>query len=89
MLDARSRKLLDRYGLCLADFYHGEGPLRERIAARLIPPELAGELAETRTAIEAAVNRLGGALEGFDPTLAAALARSRSQDAVPDRAIRA
>lgn len=79
VLDARSRKLLGRYGLCLADFYHGEDALRQRIAATLIPPSLAGALAEAKSTVEGAVDRLGAALEGFDPTLAAAVGRSRAK----------
>jgi len=40
LLDARSQKLMNRYGICLPDFFHGEHELKERIAARLIPQEL-------------------------------------------------
>jgi hypothetical protein len=79
VLDQHSRKLLGRYGLCLADFYQGEDALRQRIAARLVPPELTGSLAEARSGVESAVERLGKVLEGFDPTLAKALARSRAK----------
>ena len=32
ILDSHSEKLLDRYGLSLPDFFHGEDALRERIA---------------------------------------------------------
>jgi len=33
ILDARSEKLFQRYGLALPDFFHGEASLRERLAA--------------------------------------------------------
>jgi bacillithiol biosynthesis cysteine-adding enzyme BshC len=77
LLDPRSRKLMTRYGLTLADCAQGGDFVRERIAARLVPPALAGTLAGTKTAVEEAVNRLGADLAGFDAGLAAALDKSR------------
>jgi bacillithiol biosynthesis cysteine-adding enzyme BshC len=77
ILDARSRKLLERYGLCLADFYHGQDVLRERMAAKLVPAPLAAAVAETKTAMGTALDRLRGALDAFDPTLSTALSTSR------------
>jgi len=79
LLDARGRKLMDRYHLCLSDFFHGEGALRERIAAALVPSGLAGVLDETRGAVNQAVQRLEGELAGFDPTLNAAVRKSYSK----------
>jgi bacillithiol biosynthesis cysteine-adding enzyme BshC len=76
VLDRRSRKLLDRYGLCLPDFFHGEAALRERVAAALVPPGLTGVLEETRTAVGQNVQRLEGELARFDPTLDTAVRRS-------------
>ena len=55
VLDSRSRKLLDRYGLCLPDFFHGEEALRARIAAKLVPPSLQTLLAETRDTANGAI----------------------------------
>lgn len=77
LLDARSHKLMTRYGLTLPDCAHGDHAVRERIAARLIPPGLSGTLAQTKTAVEQAVDRLAGDLAGFDASLAAATDRSR------------
>lgn len=76
VLDSRSEKLLDRYGLTLQDFFHGEDALRQRIAATLVPPSLAQITTETASTVEGAVNRLRQALREFDPTLAQALERS-------------
>ncbi len=76
VLDRRSRKLLDRYGLCLPDFFHGEAALRERVAAALVPPGLTGVLEETRSAVGQNVQRLEGELARFDPTLDTAVRRS-------------
>lgn len=79
VLDQRSRKLMEKYGLCLPDFFHGEEPVRERVAMHLVPPAVALELAGTRGAVETALGRLHGELESFDVTLAAALERSRKK----------
>ena len=76
ILDARSQKLMERYGLALPDFFHGEETLRDRIAARLVPPGLSRALVETTGTVGSALDRLRGELVGFDPTLAAALDRS-------------
>jgi bacillithiol synthase len=76
ILDARSVKLMDRYGLALPDFFQGEDRLRERISVKLAPPRLTGAMRETTATVESAVARLRGELAAFDPTLALALDRS-------------
>jgi bacillithiol biosynthesis cysteine-adding enzyme BshC len=77
LLDARSAKLMARYGLALPDFFQGEEPVRERIARTLVPPELAATFEGTKSASAQALDSLGAALAAFDPTLATALATSR------------
>jgi bacillithiol biosynthesis cysteine-adding enzyme BshC len=77
LLDARSQKLMNRYGICLPDFFHGEHELKERIAARLIPQELKVLVSRTRETAVQAIHNLTGELDRFDPTLAKASARSR------------
>ncbi|MGA2739261.1 MAG: bacillithiol biosynthesis cysteine-adding enzyme BshC [Bryobacteraceae bacterium] len=79
LLDQRSQKLMTRYGLSLADCAHGEDAVRERIAARLIPPAISGTLAQTKTSVEQAVDRLTRDLAGFDASLAAALGKNRQK----------
>jgi len=76
IVDERSHKLMERYGLCLPDFFHGEDALREHIAAKLVPPSLAGALRESAATVEGALEHLRGRLAEFDPTLARALATS-------------
>ncbi len=76
VLDSRSRKLLDRYGLCLPDFFRGEVALRERVAGSLVPAGLGGVLEETRHAVGQNVQRLEGELARFDPTLDTAVRKS-------------
>jgi bacillithiol biosynthesis cysteine-adding enzyme BshC len=76
VIDNRTGKLMNRYGLGLPDFFHGEIRLRERLAARLIPPSLEATAENTRAAVNAAVGRYREELLAFDPTLAKALDRS-------------
>ena len=76
ILDSRSAKLMNRYWLEISDFFHGETPLKERLASRLVPPGLAGTVRATTAAVESAVGRLRAELSAFDPTLAQALDRS-------------
>jgi uncharacterized protein YllA (UPF0747 family) len=75
LLDERSHKLLARYGLTLADFFHGQEVLRERIASRLVPPALHGTMSETTASVDVSLQRLKREMVGFDPTLARALER--------------
>jgi bacillithiol biosynthesis cysteine-adding enzyme BshC len=79
LLDARAAKLMKRYGLSAPSCFHGLEPLREAIAPKLVPPETNQALeAARRTALEA-LDRLRPLLEAMDPTIAAALDRSRAR----------
>jgi bacillithiol synthase len=79
LLDARSDKLLRKYGLALQDFYGGEEHLRERIAAKLVPPAISAEMQDAAAGVEATVAKLQAQLASFDPALSAALDRSASK----------
>jgi bacillithiol biosynthesis cysteine-adding enzyme BshC len=76
ILDARSEKLFQRYGLGLPDFFHGEAALRERLAAKLVPPALSVALSGTAAAVDGALERLRREMTGFDATLSGALDKS-------------
>ena len=76
IFDERSYKNLERYGLSIRDFFQGEDALRERMAARLTPPQLNAAIQETVGTVDKAVARLEREMTAFDPTLAKALARS-------------
>ena len=76
ILDSHSEKLMERYGLALQSFFHGEEAIRERIAAKLVPPSVSTAMRETAATVDRAVERLGRELVAFDPTLALALERS-------------
>lgn len=79
LLDQRSRKLMSRYGLTLADFFHGECVLRERASAKLVPPAIAKAIQQTSAVTGLAFQDLGVELAGFDPTLAKALEKTRKK----------
>jgi len=79
LLDQRARKLMQRYGLSLADCAHGDEAVRDRIAVRLIPPALTGTLAQTKTTVEHSLDRFARDLAGFDASLTAALGKSRQK----------
>jgi bacillithiol biosynthesis cysteine-adding enzyme BshC len=79
LLDPRSDKLLSRYRLSIPQFFGGFEALRERMAASLVPPELASEIAAVRSSTTASLDALRNRIDGFDPTLAAALDKSRAK----------
>ena len=76
IVDQRSHKAMDRFELGLPDFFHGEEVLRQRMAAKLVPPAMAGAMCDTQAAVETALAGLRAAMAGFDPTLTRALDRS-------------
>jgi len=77
LLDARTARLFDRYGLTLPDFFRGEEAIRALVAAKLVPPGLAAAIGEARVGVGSVLDGLQGAMAGFDPTLGAAFATSR------------
>src|SRR5579883_2252771 len=76
ILDQRTEKLMQRYAIAFTDLFHGEEPLRQRIAGRLVPPAVRQAMGQTAAAVEEALRRLRRELDAFDPTLAAAMDRS-------------
>jgi bacillithiol biosynthesis cysteine-adding enzyme BshC len=79
LLDTRATKLMERYGLTLPGFFHGEDAVRETIAAQLVPVSLVREFDETQKAISESLSRLREDLVSFDATLADAADKSRQK----------
>jgi bacillithiol biosynthesis cysteine-adding enzyme BshC len=73
VVDQRSQKRMEKYGLTLASFFQGEDALRERMASALVPAELNRAIRQTASAVDHSVEQLRAALTGFDPTLAKAM----------------
>ncbi len=79
LFDFRSAKLMDRYHLSLPEILNHRDAFRQKIAEKLVPASVHQEfeLAEKQT--QAALCRLEKTLQQFDPTLQAALEKSRSK----------
>jgi bacillithiol biosynthesis cysteine-adding enzyme BshC len=76
LLNARSAKLMERYGLTVPAFFHGEDSVRDAIAMRLVSPALIEEFSEVRHTVSRSMERLRDDLAAFDATLAAAANKS-------------
>jgi bacillithiol biosynthesis cysteine-adding enzyme BshC len=79
ILDARAEKLLRKYNLRLADVMVKQDVLRGRIARMLVPEALGAEFEKTASDVTSGLDALAAKLHVFDPTLAAAMAKSRAK----------
>jgi uncharacterized protein YllA (UPF0747 family) len=79
ILDAHAKKTMDRFGLTVTCLSHGEGVVRDYIAARLIPRALHDEFAATRGSVQRALAELRREVGAFDSTLGDALDRSAAK----------
>jgi uncharacterized protein YllA (UPF0747 family) len=79
LLDARAAKLLERYCLSLSETLVSEASLKDRIARELVPDSLASRFEQTSAEVGQRLDQLGSELVTFDPTLTAALGKSRAK----------
>ena len=79
LLEPRTAKLLKRYKLALPDTMVPEDALRERIASALVPGHLETAFVDTAGEFDRRLSHLSAELERFDPTLGAALTKSRAK----------
>lgn len=79
VLDSRAQKLSRRFGIAPADYFQGLETLEAKIAGQLIPAEVQEALVHTADSVTGHVDELRGRLDRFDPTLAAALDKSRAK----------
>lgn len=79
LLDARSQKLLERYGLTLRSLFAGEEALKEAIAKQLAPAGLKDSFRNTEMQVKSALGTLRKEIEAFDHTLGAALDKSTAK----------
>ena len=79
LLEPRAAKLLQRYRMTVAETLVDQEALRERIANMLAPESVTAAFTDTRVQTDAAVDKLRAELSRFDPTLAAALDKSRAK----------
>ena len=79
LFDARAVKVMERYELRLNEFFHGEELLREHIASRLVPHGLTQQFDDVTQSTSIQLDKLGRTVTAFDPTLGAALDKSRAK----------
>jgi len=77
VVERRTGRTLERYGLRLEDFFNGLDPVIARVVEEHLGTDVARELGEAEETIGSALERLRERLEGFDPTLADALSTGR------------
>ena len=72
LVEPKLQGLLERYDLTLADVFAGEETLREKIAARILPPELQSAFERAGATLETSLAEIRKALVRLDKTLAEA-----------------
>ena len=70
LLDARDQRLLKRYKISLLDVLRAGGGLREFLASRSLPPELAERFQQASESMNSSLAGLAESLQKLDPTLA-------------------
>ncbi|HZB46107.1 MAG TPA: bacillithiol biosynthesis cysteine-adding enzyme BshC, partial [Pyrinomonadaceae bacterium] len=73
IVERRTSRTLERYGLRLEDFFGGLDPVIARVVEGHLGAEVAGAFDETDAAVARALDALRVKLRDFDPTLADAL----------------
>jgi uncharacterized protein YllA (UPF0747 family) len=76
LLDARTEKRMERYGVGLRDLFEGPEAFRERLAGKLVPPSARDAAEAARQTVEGSLERLRSELAKVDPTLTGAADRS-------------
>ncbi|MBI3895960.1 MAG: bacillithiol biosynthesis cysteine-adding enzyme BshC [Acidobacteria bacterium] len=76
ILDRPANRLLDKYKLTLIDVYAGKQALREKMAARFLPPSLTEVFQKAKRDLENNLSSLQNELAQLDPTLADATINS-------------
>lgn len=79
LLEPRTTKLLARFKLAFPDTLVPENALRDRAAQALIPAALEDSFVDAAGELDRRLSHLNDQVEHFDPTLAAALAKSRGK----------
>ncbi|MEP6714243.1 MAG: bacillithiol biosynthesis cysteine-adding enzyme BshC [Terriglobia bacterium] len=77
LLDQRAGKQMARYRLNPTDLFVNDQTLREKVAQRLVPPGLKGELDRAGDTVARTLNELSEGLRAFDVNLVSALETSR------------
>ncbi|MGC2197474.1 MAG: bacillithiol biosynthesis cysteine-adding enzyme BshC [Terriglobales bacterium] len=79
LVEPKLQGLLERYALSLPDLFGGEEALREKIAAKILPPELQKAFDRAGTAVQQSMAQVQEALGKLDKTLVEAGDNARSK----------
>ena len=79
MIERHTGRVLERYGLTLADFFEGLDPVIKRVVEEHLGADTAKLFANAEQNVNHELDRLRGELEGIDPTLASALDTGRKK----------
>ncbi len=79
LLDARSSKLMDRFGLAFTDLLDHQEQVKSRIAAKLVPAHLMHELSTLKASLRASLDKVQADLTQFDVTLEKAAKKSTAK----------
>jgi bacillithiol biosynthesis cysteine-adding enzyme BshC len=79
LVEPRTKRLMERYQISVADTFHGVERLQERLAEHAMSKEVRGAFDAAEASVESSLAALRQSLEKFDPTLAEASARSESK----------
>ena len=77
MIERHTGRLLERYGLTLADLFAGPESVLKRVVEEYLGADTARSFAQTEGSVNAELDRLREHLRGVDPTLADALETGR------------
>jgi len=79
MIERHTGRVLERYGLTLADFFEGLEPVIKRVVEEYLGAGTAKRFAHTEENVNRELDRLRDQLETVDPTLASALDTGRKK----------
>jgi bacillithiol biosynthesis cysteine-adding enzyme BshC len=79
LVEPRAQRLLERYGVTLADTFHGPERLREQLAARSLPADVNATFEAAERALKGSLAALQASLQKLDPTLAEAAGHAASK----------
>lgn len=79
ILDTKAEKLLQRYGLCIENFWAGPQELRRKMEAASVPETLAKNFDLNKAQVEATLASLGEQIEKLDFTLVGAVNTARKK----------
>jgi bacillithiol biosynthesis cysteine-adding enzyme BshC len=79
LVEPRIEKLLTKYAVELPELFHGEHPLRDRMAARALPPELKNNLEGAQLSVDTSMQQVSASLRKLDPTLVEAATRATNK----------